>query len=440
MSSIVIFLRQERTHLGEYPAFFSRMLYLFLGIFSIAVLANLLGYVALSGMLNLATIQSLIFGILLFFGYRIFSILILLITYSKSLQRSRMMKENQEVISKNLSNITSTAILLYWLILTLASFNVYDLTYKIVSGFLLTERAIGSVTFSYWSIIVFILVIWASVTISRLIRYFLEQQYQLSSSSVNNKKGAYVLLLRYFVLVLGFILAVVAAGIPIDKVTIILGALSVGIGFGLQNIVNNLVSGFILALERPIQIGDIVEVSNYMGVVKDIGIRSSTIKTFDGSEVIVPNANFISGEVTNWTLSDKHYRIEILLGVAYGNDSQKVIKVLKKAVEQHDEIMTVPEPMVLFQGFGDSSLNFRILFWCKNRDNWVILRSEVMEKIYRLLKEAKIEIPFPQRDLHIKTDMLKSNGHSKVDHAPNEPGITAPEKSNKILKGKSKLN
>ena len=437
LSSIILFVYRPKLAQDTYPAFFRWMLLIFILLFVVAIGANLLGFVALAVMLNLATVQSLIFGLLLFFSYRVISVFILLVTYSKSLQRSRMMRENQQVISKNLISIASLGLSLYWVVLTLATFNVYDITYEMVSEFLVKERELGTIVFSYWSILVFILVVWASITISRLIRYFLEQQYTLSSSSEKNKKGAYILLLRYFVLVVGFVLAIVAAGIPIDKVTIILGALSVGIGFGLQTIVNNLVSGLILALERPIQIGDVVEVSNYMGTVKDIGIRSSTIKTFDGSEVIIPNANFISGEVTNWTLSDKHYRIEIMVGVAYGSNSEKVTQVLKSALEDQEEIMNNPEPMVLFHGFGESSLDFRILFWCRDRNNWILLRSSVMEIIYQKLNEAKISIPFPQRDLHIKSELPQSNGHTPK---PMEKRVSTTDKAKTPFKDKPKLN
>lgn len=427
LSCIINFIRHSNVNKDAYPRFFHRILLAFIIVFSVAILSNVLGYSSLASMLNLATTQSLIFGILLFFSFRIIAVLILLFTYSQRVQRSKMIRENQKEISANLSQVASVLLTLYWISLSLDSFNLYDMLYETITTFLLATRSLGSIEFSYWSIIVFILVIWASVTLSRLIKYFLEQRYMASSSNTKHKKGAFILLTRYFILLLGFFLAIVAAGIPIDKITIILGALSVGIGFGLQNIVNNLVSGFILALERPIQVGDVIEVGTFMGIVQDIGIRSSTIKTFDGSEVIVPNANFISGEVTNWTLSDKHYRIEILVGVAYGSDSSHVMEVLKQTLDNHDEIMKTPEPMVIFQGFGESSLDFRVLFWCKNRDIWVSLRSEVMDAIYKRFKQEQIEIPFPQRDLHIKSDVSHSNGHPVLTN-PNNLKKVSPKK------------
>ena len=208
---------------------------------------------------------------------------------------------------------------------------------------------------------------------------------------------------RYTLVTIGIFLAVGAAGMPLDQMTIIFGAFSVGIGFGLQNIFNNLVSGIILLFERPIQIGDVVEVEELLGTVKSMGIRSSNVRTFDGAEVIVPNGQLISNEVTNWTLSDKRRRIEIISGVAYGSDVHKVQELFLKLLDDHPDVMEDPEPVVYFYNMGESSLDFRILFWTNNFDDWLRIRSEVIFKIHDVLYEEGIVIPFPQRDLHIKS-------------------------------------
>jgi len=242
--------------------------------------------------------------------------------------------------------------------------------------------------------------IYLSTKISSTIKFLTEDKsYYHSQKRTANLS----VMMRFFTVTIGFLLALVVSGIPLDKITIILGALSVGIGFGLQNIVNNLISGLILIFERPIQSGDIVEVQQYMGVVKDIGIRSSVIRTYDGSEIILPNGDLISQPVTNWTLSNKHRRVEVRVGVAYGSSVQKTIEVLSKAVDEHDKILRLPNPLVLFDGFGDSSLNFRMLFWTSDIDSWLATRSEIMTAVYDALSAAKIEIPFPQRDLHIRS-------------------------------------
>ena len=201
----------------------------------------------------------------------------------------------------------------------------------------------------------------------------------------------------------GFILALLVSGIPMDRLAIILGALSVGIGFGLQNVVNNLISGVILIFERPIQTGDLVEVQQYTGFVKDIGIRSSIIRTYEGAEVIVPNGNLVSQEVINWTLSNRQRRVEVLVGVAYGSDAARVAELLKGVMEQHQKVLKLPAPLVLFSGMGDSALNFTMRFWTSDIDHWMQTQSEITTAVYDELNKAGISIPFPQRDLHIKS-------------------------------------
>jgi small-conductance mechanosensitive channel len=210
-------------------------------------------------------------------------------------------------------------------------------------------------------------------------------------------------IVRFSMISVGIFLAVSAIGMPLNQLTIIISAFSVGIGFGLQNIVNNFVSGIVLLFERPVQIGDTVEVNNLIGSVKSMGIRSSNIRTFDGAEVVVPNANLISNEVINWTLSDKKRRIEIFSGVAYGSDVYLVKEILLGILNHHPDILKEPEPLVLFNDLGESSLDFRLLFWTDNYDKWIIIKSEVIFKIHDTFNEAGIKIPFPQRDLHIKS-------------------------------------
>jgi small-conductance mechanosensitive channel len=190
---------------------------------------------------------------------------------------------------------------------------------------------------------------------------------------------------------------------PLDQLTIIFSAFSVGIGFGLQNIFNNLVSGVILLFEREVQIGDIIEVGDLMGTVKSMGIRSSHVRTFEGAEVIVPNGQLISKEVVDWTLSDKSRRIEIISGVAYGSDVHLVKKLLTEVVLKHPDVKQDPEPLVLFNDMGESSLDFRLLFWTDQFDQWLRIRSEVIFGIHDTLLENDIVIPFPQRDLHVKS-------------------------------------
>jgi small-conductance mechanosensitive channel len=257
--------------------------------------------------------------------------------------------------------------------------------------------------FSLWSIVLFFLIIWFTIRISRLISTILEGESGLRERMRKGVPGALSLLLRITIFTIGFLVAVAAAGVKMDKLAILLGAFGVGIGFGLQNIFNNLVSGIILAFERPIKEGDIIEVNALLGIVKEIGIRSSVIRTYDGSEVIVPNGNLISNDLINWTRSDMRRRGEVLVGVAYGTDPQKVIDLLFETAKNNANALEEPPPVAIFKGFGDSSLDFRLTFWIADAEHRLIIQSEMAVQVNKAIADAGITIPFPQRDLHVKS-------------------------------------
>jgi small-conductance mechanosensitive channel len=266
-----------------------------------------------------------------------------------------------------------------------------------------TPINIGSTQISLLNIILFFFIIWLTISISRIIRFFLEGDVFTRLKLKKGVPGAISLMLRIIIITIGFLIAIAAAGVQMEKLAILLGAFGVGIGFGLQNIFNNLISGIILAFERPINEGDIIEVGELMGIVKEIGIRSSIIKTYDGSEVIVPNGNLISNELINWTLSDQRRRGEVRIGVAYGTDPQPVLDLLLEAAESNERVLDYPKPWAIFLGFGESSLDFRLLFWIADADTRLTIQSEVTVKVNQMIKEAGIEIPFPQRDLHLRS-------------------------------------
>jgi potassium efflux system protein len=181
----------------------------------------------------------------------------------------------------------------------------------------------------------------------------------------------------------------------------VISALGVGIGFGMQNVVNNFISGLILLFERPIKVGDLLQVDELWGNVTRIGIRSSTIRTFAGADVIVPNGDLTSNRVTNWTLSDLRRRVSLPVGVAYGTDAATVIELLKGVAVSHEATLEHPEPYVLFTGFGDSSLDFEIRLWTESEDANTIVRSDIAVATQAALARAGINVPFPQRDVHV---------------------------------------
>ncbi|MEW6428306.1 MAG: mechanosensitive ion channel domain-containing protein [Thermodesulfobacteriota bacterium] len=214
-----------------------------------------------------------------------------------------------------------------------------------------------------------------------------------------------VTIFRYAAFVAAVLLGLGVAGFNLGNLAIIAGALSVGIGFGLQNIVNNFVSGLILLFERPIKRGDWIIVGSTEGHVREINVRATMIRTFDNADVVVPNSELISGQVTNWMLSDRSGRVRVPVGVAYGSDTKKVKEILLQEAHAHPLIVTdgsTPQPQVLFMEFGDSSLNFELRAFISDIDMRLQVKSDLYFAIDAAFRRDGIEIPFPQRDLHIK--------------------------------------
>lgn len=300
---------------------------------------------------------------------------------------------------KNILNITAVIL---WLILLAGNLNVLDGIYDFASNVLTQPRKIGGSEFTFGSIAVFVIVIWVATIVSKLVSYFFEfADYHSTSSAKKNKLSSSILLVKIAIFSVGFLLAITASGIPMEKITIILGALSVGIGFGLQTIVNNLVSGIILAIEKPVEVGDLIEIGTRTGTVKEMGIRASKIATAEGSEVIVPNGDLLSQHLTNWTLSNKHRRIELIIGVAYGSNLRTVMDLFHEILDQRNDIMTDPKPMVLVHYLNSSSVDFRILFWVEDISNLVSLKSQVLSDVYEVFYREGISLPFPQSDVYI---------------------------------------
>jgi small-conductance mechanosensitive channel len=208
---------------------------------------------------------------------------------------------------------------------------------------------------------------------------------------------------RYVIIILGVLFAMDNMGVSINSLAAIGAVLMVGIGFGLQNITQNFMAGLIILIERPIKVGDIVNVGNTSGRVLDIRVRSTVIETRDNVTIIIPNSKFVSEEVTNDSYSGQTIRHHIRVGVAYGSDVEKVKKLLCTAGANHEKTLKNPPPAALLEDFGDSSLNFDLRFWCSDIWHMEKISSDIRCDIDRLFRENNVEIPFPQRDIHIKT-------------------------------------
>lgn len=210
-------------------------------------------------------------------------------------------------------------------------------------------------------------------------------------------------LINYFLLFAGLLLVIWILGFDFTKLVIVISALGVGIGFGLQSIVNNFISGLILLFERPIRVGDSLEINGMWVEVKKIGLRSTTVRSVEEADLIIPNAELVNNSVTNWTLSNRRVRVKIPVGVAYKSDVSLVMETLLLCSRQNRKVVETPAPQVLFISFGESALNFELRVWVANTDDRLEVCSDLHKEIDRRFREAKIEIAYPQRDIHLKS-------------------------------------
>ena len=372
-------------------------------VLAVALFANIAGLVSLAGVLTNAVISSAFASIVLFGGVVVTRALIIALFQTQPMQRLHIVRWHGAAVDYWIVRVLSLIALFGWVMATARLFRLEDVLGRAMSAILFSSATIGTVQISLGDILAFVLAIWLGLLVSRMLRFVLSVDIYPRVTLPRGVAATISMLINYMVLGIAVILAVAAAGVQLDRFAIIVGALSVGIGFGLQNVVNKFVSGLILAFERPVQSGDTVEFGAMFGKVSRIGVRSSTVRTFDGAEVIVPNANLISNEVTNWTLSDKRRRMEILVGVAYGTNPHKVLDLLLEVVKRNDRLLTEPAPAVLFLGFGESSLDFSLRAWSDDFDNYLEIKSELTLAVHDALYAAGFEIPFPQRDLHLRS-------------------------------------
>ncbi len=264
-----------------------------------------------------------------------------------------------------------------------------------------SDITLATIIYLIFSIVVLIFV---SNRLSRFVGRSVLRRYSTTESTVQTVST----ILRYVILVIGLMVIVQTAGIDLSTLSILAGALGVGIGFGLQNITNNFISGIIILFEQPIKVGDRIEVGEIKGDVTKISARATNVLTNDNISVIVPNSEFISSTVINWSHNDRNVSFRFPVGVSYREDPKVIKRLLLEVAKENKGVISSPEPEVLFDEFGDSSLNFILRVWTTSytsRPN--ILKSQLYYSIFEKFKENGIEIPFPQRDLHLKSGFEK---------------------------------
>jgi potassium efflux system protein len=366
-----------------------------------SLLANVVGFVSLSQVLGLSVLVGTFVAAAFFSVVRILTLILSAVLHT-NWARS-LLEVRTDAVERWGSRALSLAAFLLWLKGMLRLLSVYEGVVDTLSKLIHHPLGFGGMHFTLSGALTVVIVLLFGYAFANGLTFVLKRIVLPKLSLKRGVPYAISTVTYYFLLLLVAAAALSSAGVEMNKFTVLTGALGVGLGFGLQNIVNNFVSGLILLFERPIHVGDTVDVGGLVGMVRRIGTRSSTILTFQGAEVIVPNNNLISNQVINWTLSSQWRRVDVPVGVAYGTDPERVIKLLVGVAESHPGVLLARPPLAFFLGFGESALKFELRFWAAQQDTWFQLQSDVTVAVAKALREAGIEIPFPQRDLHIRS-------------------------------------
>jgi potassium efflux system protein len=357
-----------------------------------AFLADTFGYVNLGNLVGVTFLRSVYIAAVLYTAVRIIEGLIIIALQVRPLGPLRVITLHRPMVQRRTCRFLEFFAVLFWLYLILNFFGFVTPLTAAAKAALNANLAIGSIDISAGRILAFLIAVWASFLVSRFLRFVLEEDVYHHFRLAPGTPYAISTMLHYAILLLGFVIGLGALGIDLGKITILAGAFSVGIGFGLQNVINNFVSGLILLFERPIKIGDVIEVSGVLGEVRRIGIRASVIRTADGSEVIVPNGSLISSQVTNWTFSDQQRVVELSVNVVGGVESQRVVELLKSTAAGHAGVAKEPSPQVYVVNFTAGAVTFQLRAWTDRYQGWAQLRSDLGVAVNDALAREKIAI------------------------------------------------
>ena len=362
---------------------------------AVAVLAftsNILGYVTFANLVGNSLLSSTYLALILYAVIEVLDGLVIIALRLSPLRFFSVVHRHKTLLRHRLRQGLQWLAILLWLLFVFDRLLLREPVFTAIQRLLTAELAMGSLHIALGDVLAFIITVWAAFLASRCVRFLLEEDIY---PHVHLRRGltyAISTLLHYVILLIGFFAAVAALGVDMTRITILAGAFSVGVGFGLQNIFNNFVSGLILLFERPVNIGDTIQIDDAAGVVEHIGIRASIIRTLNGSEIIVPNGKLISERLTNWTLSNRQRSIELSISVARENDPSRVIAVLEQTAAANPLITADPSPQALVVSLGSDSLGLELRCWTDRSEQWMQVRSELAIAVNTALAREKIAL------------------------------------------------
>lgn len=387
------FLRTTRKHSGgptwdrSYLAAKVALAVMVAGFF-----ANVLGYVGIVKLLVPGFLLSAYAAMVLTAAVNVVDAVVAVSLHMPPFANWRSVRQNRPRLLLRIYRLVRWAALLFWIYTAITFFYVRRPIFDAITAFLNFQWTVGAATISPGNILQFFTVVVSAFLMSKLIRFVLDEEIYPRVRLARGVPYAISTLLHYALLLVGFLVAVTRLGYDLTKVTILAGAFGVGLGFGLQNIVNNFVSGLILLFERPVQVGDVIQLGDISGTVTNIGIRASIVRTVSGSEVVVPNAKLISDSFTNWTLSNRLHIIEIGINVAQGVDPLHMISLLEETAKGLGRIVDTPAPQALFTDFVPGGLKFTLRVWTDDFEEWRPVNSELVTAVHAALVREQIRV------------------------------------------------
>ena len=357
-----------------------------------AFLLNIFGYVNFGDLLGIFFLRSVYIAVVLYAAIRIIEGLITIALQVRPLGSLRVISLHRPMFERRTGGVLAFLAFLFWLNLVLNFFGLLTPLIATIEAVLRANLIIGALNISLGQVLLFTVTVWASFLASRFLRFLLEEDVYQHLHLARGIPQAISTIIHYSVLLLGFFIALAMLGVDLTKVTILAGAFTVGVGFGLQTVINNFVCGLILLFERPIKVGDVVQVDADIGEVRRIGIRACVIRTAEGSEIIVPNATIIANKVTNWTYSDRYRAVEVPVSVARGADPQRVVELLKSVAVNHPSIAKEPAPQAYIVHFAPGALSFHLRAWTDRYEDWVQVRSDLSLAVDQALTRENISI------------------------------------------------
>jgi potassium efflux system protein len=353
---------------------------------------NMAGYTRLADLVGGAMIRSAYIAVVFYALTRIAEGLVLGLLHIPPITLLGMVRRHRSLIAQRLNQWVRWAVALFWAAITLQMLRLLRPLVSETRVALAAPATVGSIAISAEQVIAFLLLIWAAFLISRFLRFALDEEVYPKFHVEHGLPYAISTMLHYTILFCGFMIALAALGVDMTKFTILAGAFGVGLGFGMQNIVSNFVSGLILLFERPIKLGDVVQLDDISGRVLRIGMRASVIRSTNGADVIIPNGKLISEKVINWTLTDRLRRVDVPVVVAATTDPSAVKALLLDVAHRNAQVAATPAPQALFNKVGPESLEFELRVWTDAESGRSGLRSDLISKISEALHQHQIAV------------------------------------------------